>query len=216
MPAPAAAPGRRNWLKGLGALLGGGLLARTAQASPTHVTGSDPYIGEIMLFGGNFAPVYWLECAGQSLPISEYDVLFSLLGTTYGGDGQTTFNLPDLRSRVPRHVGTGAGLAVVLGQKSGSESATLTGVPSHSHPVVGSGAPATSSSPVGAAPAVAAGTDVNGEVVAVNAYASADNSAIQNAAALLSAGGGQPVPLQPAVLGVRYCIAYNGLYPPQN
>src|SRR5438067_596375 len=92
---------------------------------------SDPYIGEIRMFGGNFAPVGWLLCQGQILPISQYDVLFNLIGTTYGGDGQNTFALPNLASRMPVHQGSG----YVLGQMAGVETVTLTRnqLPVHTH-----------------------------------------------------------------------------------
>src|SRR4029077_3527848 len=92
---------------------------------------SSPFIGEIRMFGGNFAPVGWAFCDGSLVPISENDALFNLIGTTYGGDGQTTFALPDLRGRIPVHVGSGN----VLGQMAGSESVTLTTsqTPSHTH-----------------------------------------------------------------------------------
>ena len=92
---------------------------------------STPYIGEIRIFAGNFAPVGWLLCQGQLLPISQYDVLFNLIGTTYGGDGQNTFALPNLASRIPYHQGSG----YVLGQQGGAEDVTLTvsQIPQHSH-----------------------------------------------------------------------------------
>ena len=94
---------------------------------------SEPYIGEIRMFGGTFAPVGWLFCEGQILPISEYDTLFTLLGTTFGGDGQETFGLPDLRGRLPVHVG--ADWASTVGLGDGQESVTLTGAnaPEHGH-----------------------------------------------------------------------------------
>src|SRR2546423_1147605 len=92
---------------------------------------AQPYVGEIRMFAGNFAPVGWVFCAGQLLPISENDVLFSLIGTTYGGDGQSTFGIPDLQSRVPVHVGN----SLTLGEVGGVESVTLTvnQIPAHSH-----------------------------------------------------------------------------------
>jgi microcystin-dependent protein len=95
-----------------------------------------PYVGEIRMFGGNFAPVGWALCNGALLPISEYDVLFNLIGTTYGGDGQSTFALPNLQSRVPVHQGPG----FVIGQLAGSETVTLTTqqIPAHSHVPQGS------------------------------------------------------------------------------
>src|SRR5215471_8677345 len=90
-----------------------------------------PYVGEIRMFGGNYAPAGWALCQGQTLPISENDVLFTLIGTTYGGDGQNTFNLPDLRGRLPVHQGSG----FVLGQMAGAEQVALTTsqVPGHTH-----------------------------------------------------------------------------------
>ena len=98
----------------------------------------DPFIGQIIQFAGNFAPIGWAFCDGQLLPISQYSALFSILGTTYGGDGRTTFALPDLRSRVPMHPGRGPGLSEYrLGQKGGQEKVTLniTEIPSHNHNV---------------------------------------------------------------------------------
>jgi len=94
-----------------------------------------PYVGEIRMFAGNFAPVGWAFCNGAALAISENDVLFTLIGTTYGGDGQNTFNLPDLQSRVPVHMGTGGGSSYIIGQSAGTESVTLTTsqIPAHSH-----------------------------------------------------------------------------------
>src|SRR5512143_3908889 len=97
---------------------------------------SNPFIGEIRMFGGNFAPAGWAFCDGSLLPISENDALFTLIGTTYGGDGQTTFALPDLRGRLPVHMGTGAGLSsFVIGEAGGVETVTLTTsqMPGHSH-----------------------------------------------------------------------------------
>lgn len=96
----------------------------------------EPYVGEIRLFAGNFAPQGWAFCDGQLLAVSQNDALFSLLGTTYGGDGETTFGLPDLRGRVPLHVGSGPGLSPrSLGAKGGAEKVTLTvnQMPSHTH-----------------------------------------------------------------------------------
>lgn len=97
---------------------------------------SSPYIGEIRMFGGNFAPVGWAFCNGATVPISENDALFNLIGTTYGGDGQNTFNLPDLQSRLPMHMGQGAGLSNrIIGEQGGVETVTLNTnqIPAHSH-----------------------------------------------------------------------------------
>src|SRR5215475_11777151 len=97
---------------------------------------AQPYVGEIRMFGGNYAPLGWMFCAGQLLAISEYETLFNLLGTTYGGNGQTNFALPDLRGRVAVHQGTG----FVIGQQSGTETVTLTTaqIPQHNHPYLSS------------------------------------------------------------------------------
>lgn len=97
---------------------------------------STPYVGQLSMFAGNFAPAGWMFCAGQLLPISEYETLFNLIGTTYGGDGQSTFQLPDLRSRVPVHMGQGSGLSnYTIGQSGGTESVTLNfqQIPQHNH-----------------------------------------------------------------------------------
>jgi microcystin-dependent protein len=108
---------------------------------------SQPYVGEIRMFAGNFAPVGWAFCAGQTVPISEYETLFNLIGTTYGGDGQQTFALPNLQSRIPMHMGQN----FVLGQAAGEEQVTLTTqqVPAHTHAVSASTASGTQSSPAG-------------------------------------------------------------------
>jgi microcystin-dependent protein len=102
-----------------------------------------PYIGEIRMFAGNFAPAGWSFCSGQVLPISENPALFTLIGTTYGGDGQNTFALPDLQSRIPLHMGTNAqnGITYQLAEAAGTEQETLTiqQIPVHTHPAVGSG-----------------------------------------------------------------------------
>lgn len=88
---------------------------------------SNPYIGEIRMFGGNFAPSGWATTSGQTLPIAENDTLFNLIGTTYGGDGQETFNLPNLSGRTPMHMGTGAGLSTrIIGQSGGTTTSTPT------------------------------------------------------------------------------------------
>src|SRR5262245_35631807 len=108
---------------------------------------SQPFVGEIRMFGGNFAPAGWAFCQGQLLPISQNETLFNLIGTTYGGDGQNTFALPDLQGRVPMHQGQGPGISqsYIIGETGGVESVTLTTqqIPSHNHPLVASGDSAT-------------------------------------------------------------------------
>src|SRR5215471_8702290 len=117
---------------------------------------SGPYVGEIRMFAGNFAPAGWMFCEGQTLPISENETLFQLIGTTYGGDGQETFNLPNLASRVPIHNGTGPdGTTYQIGELAGTEQETLTTqqIPNHTHPFTVSTKPGTQNSPANAVPA---------------------------------------------------------------
>lgn len=127
---------------------------------------SEPYIGEIRMFGGNFAPVGWMRCEGQLLQIAEYEVLYVLIGTTYGGDGQDTFGLPDLRGRVPIHAGSGPGLSNrALGAQGGVETVGLTTaqMPTHSHAVAASLDRATTNATgAGSVPGNTSGTNVYG------------------------------------------------------
>src|ERR1700712_37244 len=102
---------------------------------------AQPYVGEIRIFAGNFAPAGWMFCEGQLLPISEYETLFNLVGTTYGGDGQSTFALPDMRGRIPLHFGNG----MILAETGGVETVTLSvpQLPAHTHPLLATTTPAT-------------------------------------------------------------------------
>src|SRR3954471_9693709 len=111
---------------------------------------AQPYVGEIRMFAGNFAPAGWMFCEGQLLPISENETLFQLIGTTYGGDGESTFQLPDLRGRVPIHQGTGGEGSYTLGESGGVEQVTLTTqqIPIHTHALLGSTATGTQTTPV--------------------------------------------------------------------
>ncbi len=170
---------------------------------------SEPFIAEIIMFGGNFAPRGWAFCDGQLLAISQNTALFSLLGTTYGGDGRTTFGLPDLRGRVPVHPGTGPGLTTrYLGQKGGTETETLNvnQIPAHTHTARGTSSKGTDQDPAGnvwAKEAVGA--------TAVYASGSADTSL--HASAIANAGGSQyHNNIQPYTC-VNFIIALVGLYP---
>ena len=166
----------------------------------------EPFVGEIMLFAGNYAPRGWAVCDGQLLAISQNDALFSLLGTTYGGDGRTTFALPDLRGRAPVHQGNGPGLSGrTLGSKGGEEHVTLTvnQMPSHAHPVMGSSANADSGDPAGRVLALAD----------FNLYGVAAPAADMAAAGIGTTGGGQPHDNMMPFLAVNYCIALVGIYP---
>ncbi len=170
----------------------------------------EPYIGQIQAFGFNFAPQGWAQCNGQLLSIMDNQALFSLLGTTYGGDGQTTFALPDLRGRSIVHAGQGPGLSPIqLGQSGGQETVTLTinQLPSHNHPA-----------------SVAVNTG-NGEESSstsfLSSHASAFNEAPTAGAVLagvtsVPAGGGQPFSNRNPYLGINFCIALEGIYPSRN
>ena len=166
----------------------------------------DPYIGQITLFGGTFAPLGWAFCDGQLLPISQYDALFSLIGTIYGGDGQTNFALPDLRSRVPIHQGQGAGLSNrVIGQTGGQEQVTLTigQIPSHTHQPAASAVGGTANQP---------GGNVWAATTGARQFAAVANASM-NAAAIGSAGQNQAHENRPPYQAVNYIIAVEGIYP---
>lgn len=172
---------------------------------------SEPFTGEITMFAGNFAPKGWAYCDGQLLEIAQNEALFSLLGTFYGGDGRSSFCLPDLRGRLPLHQGTGPGLSIrPLGSKAGAENVTLTAeqLASHDHDFVGSTATAATEAPQGM---VLAQSTVR--YLKKNATA----GAIQlNTASIAHTGGGQPHSnLQPS-LGINYIIALFGIYPSRN
>jgi microcystin-dependent protein len=165
---------------------------------------SEPFIGEIRAFGQAWAPQGWALCNGQLLSINQNQALFSLLGTTYGGNGQTTFALPDLRGRVPMHVGNG----VTLGQSAGEENHTLTQneMPQHTHLVSGSTAEANQKNVAGNIWAASSS----------NPFAQAAPDATMNAASLGTAGGSQPHPNMQPYLTMNYCIAIQGIYPSRN
>jgi len=170
---------------------------------------SEPFIAEIIMFGGNFAPRGWAFCDGQLLAISQNTALFSLLGTTYGGDGRTTFGLPDLRGRVPVHPGNGPGLPPYqLGQKGGEAAVTLNTnqIPAHTHVPNCQSGEASSQSPVDAVWAKEAAG-------ATATYASGPGNDQMNGAALGNTGGNQSHNNMPPYLGVNYIIALVGLYP---
>jgi microcystin-dependent protein len=168
---------------------------------------AQPYVGEIRMFAGNFAPAGWLFCAGQLLPIAENEVLFQLIGTTYGGDGETTFALPDLRSRVPIHQGTGpSGNTRIMGEMGGVESVTLTTqqIPAHSHPLLVSTAVANNSNPAGSVP---------GESPSVTLYLEESPSVAMNASAITPTGGNQPHDNMQPFQCVNFIISLFGIFP---
>ena len=170
---------------------------------------SEPFVGEIRMFAGNFAPRCWAYCDGQLLAVSQNDTLFSLLGTIYGGDGRTTFGLPDLRGRFPMHAGNGSQLSNRrLGEKEGAEQVTLTAqqLPSHSHKLRHNSARADSASPVGNIPATSASGD--------RQYSKGTPAiATMNPGAIANTGGGASHPTVPPFICVHFIIALFGVYP---
>jgi microcystin-dependent protein len=166
---------------------------------------SEPFIGSIILFAGNFAPRGWAFCSGQLLPIAQNTALFSILGTTYGGNGQTTFALPDLRGRAAIHPGQGPGLSnYSLGEAAGVEAVTLLAnqMPVHQHVQPASNAEQDTNRPNNAVPA-------RGGVYA----ASSDGATLDPTTA---AGGNQPHENRPPYLAVNYIIALEGIFPSRN
>jgi microcystin-dependent protein len=166
---------------------------------------SSPFIGEIRMFGGNFAPAGWAFCNGALMPISENDALFTLIGTTYGGDGQTTFALPDLQSRIPIHVGPG----FVQGQTGGTETVTLTTnqIPSHSHVPTCNSAPGTQSGPGNG---IWASTSPS-----LNQYSTNAPTLNMDPAAIGQAGGSQPHDNMVPFLAVNFILSLFGIFPSQ-
>lgn len=164
---------------------------------------AQPYVGEIRMFAGNFAPAGWMFCEGQLLPISENETLFNLIGTTYGGDGQSTFALPDLRGRVPIHMGNG----FILAETGGVEQVTLTvnQIPNHSHAFLGSKDPGAQNTPVGFMPAASN---------LVSIYAAAPPTANMSAQMLSPDGGSQPHDNFQPYLCVDFIISLFGIFPP--
>lgn len=174
---------------------------------------SSPFLGEVRLFGFGFAPVGWRACDGSLIGIAQNEALFALLGTTYGGDGQTTFALPDLRGQLPVHCGAGPGLSPrTLGGSGGAESVPLTGdqLPPHGHAIT--------------ATTASAGTDTPSASVQLGAviddalYTSgpAGTASVMSSESSLHAGGSQPHDNLMPTLAVQFCIAMEGVFPSQN
>jgi len=169
-----------------------------------------PYVGEIRMFAGNFAPNGWMFCEGQPLPISENEVLFQLIGTTYGGDGEETFNLPNLASRVPIHMGTGPdGTTYQLGEMAGTEQETLTiqQIPNHTHPLTASQANGTQTNP--------GGQVLAGSISSVQPYIDDAGTDALNANTLTPAGGSQPHENCQPFLCINFIISLFGIFPSQ-
>jgi microcystin-dependent protein len=176
----------------------------------------EPFVGQITVFPFNFAPVGWALCEGQLMPISQNTALFSLLGTFYGGDGRTTFALPDLRGRVPVGQGQGPGLSFHdIGEMEGGEAVTLlaTQNPPHSHPFPAVAAQATTNAPNGALPAQGHGSGRG--AFPVNTYAALQTAVPLASGQVASAGGGQPHNNLQPYLSLNWCIALQGVFPPR-
>ncbi len=168
---------------------------------------SEPFVGEIRMFAGNFAPRGWAFCDGQLLAVSQNDALFSLLGTIYGGDGRTTFGLPDLRGRIPLHQGTGPGLSQRrLGSKGGAEKVTLTTnqLASHSHDWNANTGAATGGAPQG---------KVTAETSAVNIYRNDAQTANLDSTTIAQTGGNRSHTNLMPTLCVHFIVALVGIYP---
>jgi len=170
-----------------------------------------PFVGEIRMFGGNFAPAGWAMCNGQTIPISQNDTLFTLIGTTYGGDGQETFQLPNLQSRIPIHMGQNqqTGTTFTLGQAAGAETVTLTTqqLPNHNHALVASTGAATAASPkdniLAASPTISPFVkDIAGPQLV--------------ATAVQQTGGSQPHDNMMPYLVITFIISLFGIFPTQN
>jgi microcystin-dependent protein len=172
---------------------------------------SSPFIGQIMLVPYNFPPRGWAFCQGQILPIAQNTALFALLGTTYGGNGQTTFALPDLRGRVPISSGQGPGLSnYSLGQLAGTENTTLTvnQMPAHNHTIGASGEDGNSANPANRRLAAATGSPPP----SIYSNAAADT----NLQPTGNTGGSQPFSILQPYLTLNYCIALQGIFPSRN
>ena len=169
---------------------------------------SEPFLAEIRMMGFNFAPRGWAFVDGQILPINQNQSLYSLLGNTYGGDGRTTFALPDLRGRTPLHVGDG----YVLAEKGGAEAVTLTAaqIPSHTHTVGASSTAGNSQSPMNAL----LGAETDPDLAYRNAEAA--SATALRAGSITNAGGGQSHQNMQPFLAVSFCIALQGLFPSRN
>jgi microcystin-dependent protein len=172
---------------------------------------AQPYVGEIRMFAGNFAPNGWMFCEGQPLPISENEVLFQLIGTTYGGDGEETFNLPNLASRIPMHMGTGPdGTTYQIGEMAGTEEETLTAqqIPSHTHPF-------TASADLGSVPDPAGNVLCQSRVALQDLYLEDSPSVALAATSVGPAGGSQPHENTQPFLCVNFIISLFGVFPSQ-
>ena len=189
-------------------------------ATPNAVAGDSPYIGDVIMFAGNFCPRGWADTSGQLLAISEYEALFSLLGTIYGGDGRTTFGLPDLRGRVLVGEGSGAGLTQRrMGEKAGSENFSITAnsLGGHTHTASTSNQMHASAEPgtVNAPGGNVLANDGDDDIYTVGEPSAAQmrSDAVTSTTTLSATGSSMPVYAQQPYIGIRSCIALFGIYP---
>ncbi|SDY20589.1 phage tail protein [Hymenobacter psychrophilus] len=206
--ASGSAAGRRSLLQRFQRWLRPGAVARPQALVSMRPNGGQPYVGEIAIFAGNFPPSGWMFCDGSLLPISENETLFQLIGTTYGGDGQESFALPDLRGRAPLHQGNNGTSSYTLAQQGGVESVTLTvaQIPAHTHTPAASTAPGTSASPIGTVPADSGSGSAQ--------YTQATTNLVtQPAQTLGPVGGNQPHDNMQPYLAVNYIISLFGIFP---
>lgn len=188
-----------------------GLFLITAFSFSDSVNAQEAMIGEVKMFAGNFAPRGWAMCSGQLLPINQNQALFSILGTTYGGDGRTTFGLPDLRGRVPIHAGTGPGLIrKQLGQQGGAENVNITvrNLPSHTHAIKAVAEVGDEGLPNGNLPA--SNSSAN------KSYSTLSSNATMNKSMVENTGGNLPVNNMQPYLTINYIICLEGIYPSRN
>lgn len=179
----------------------------------------EPFIGQLMLVGFNFAPRGWARCDGQLLAISQNSALFSLLGTTYGGDGRSSFGLPDLRGRMPISVGQGPGLpSYSWGQRAGQYQKTLliTELPSHNHTLAVSSADATQTAATAGASIATPGMAQGRTFVPGNGFNTATPNTVLNNATVGNAGGNQSFSIQNPYIAMYWVIALQGIYPSRN
>lgn len=170
---------------------------------------AQPYVGELRIFAGNFAPAGWMFCEGQLLPISENETLFQLIGTTYGGDGQETFGLPDLRGRLALHQGTGGGSSYNFADTGGVEEVTLSinQIASHTHPMLGASGNGNQANPK---------NNVLASSTLVKLYSGETPDTAMAATSITSIGGNQPHTNFQPYLCLNYIISLFGIFPSQN
>ena len=191
-------------------LLLGAVVALLAVSLGAYAQADEPFLGQILIASFGFAPRGWALCNGQLLPINQNQALFSLLGTTFGGDGSQTFALPDLRGRVPIHMGQGPGLQPYsLGERGGQELVTLSisQIPAHTHKLQGQSALGTSASPAGAVWAAQS---------RLNVYSAASPDTQMGGASIAPSGGSAPYDNHSPYLTLNYIIALQGVFPSSN